>query len=147
MTNSLDDVRGGKKKGIKKKIARCTREREREREERWHGCIVNVSTGRIRRNAGVAVPGSICHASAKSHKTLDNDIHVRRYPAGGGGKSKRVPCEDAPLSTPLTKYFEIERFFFRRVVILSSPFEREISLIFLNVQLYIYHVEIDILFV
>lgn len=105
MTNSLDDVRGGKKKGIKKKIARCTREREREREERWHGCIVNVSTGRIRRNAGVAVPGSICHASAKSHKTLDNDIHVRRYPAGGGGKSKRVPCEDAPLSTPFNEIF------------------------------------------
>lgn len=54
-------------------------------------------TGRIRRNA-VAVPGSICHASTKSHKTLDNDIHVLRYPTGGKWK---IGLETSPLVRPL----------------------------------------------
>lgn len=47
MTNSLDDVGEKRNKKNGDQNARC---RERER-ERWHRCIVNVSTGRIRRNA------------------------------------------------------------------------------------------------
>lgn len=147
MTNSLDDVRGGKKKGIKKKShAAHAKERERERRD---DTVVSLMS---RQGEFVETPASRFpdrfvtrpQNPIKHWIMIFTCADIQQEVVENRNES---PARTHPSQPPLTKYFEIERFFFRRVVILSSPFEREISLIFLNVQLYIYHVEIDILFV